>query len=150
MFDTDQAGQESFSSFMPLIDTLVMGRRTYEETLKLVGQDGFYPDQQKVVFTHRPLTAGPDVTTVSGDVVSTLQQLRQTPGRGIWIVGGGQLVADLLQAGLLDELWVQIAPVLLGRGKPLFPAGDYAQRLTLVGQQPLGELTELHLRRRDQ
>nr|WP_246147511.1 dihydrofolate reductase family protein [Secundilactobacillus folii] len=72
--------------------------------------------------------------------------MRQQEGGGIWIVGGGWLVKELLAAHLMDEMWVQIAPVMLGHGKRLFEPGDYAQRLTTVGITKMGELVEMHFK----
>ena len=44
-----------------------------------------------------------------------------TPALGVWVVGGGDLAGQFADAGLLDELWVQYAPVTLGAGAPLLP-----------------------------
>ncbi len=64
--------------------------------------------------------------------------------KNVWVVGGGSLLKPLLEADLIDEWFIQIAPVLLGDGKRLFEAGDYARRLTFVETKQMGELTELH------
>ena len=146
LFDTDLAGQSTYPDFEKRIDTLVMGRATYDTTLSMLGDEPFYPGMRKVVFTHADWTSSADTEFVSGDVVSVIQKLQQQSGSGIWIVGGGQLVADLLEAGVIAELWVQIAPVLLGQGKRLFPEGDYLQRLEFINQTQMGELSELHYR----
>ena len=146
LFDTDLAGQSTYPDFEKHIDTLVMGRATYDTTLSNLGDEPFYPGMQKVVFTHSHRLAVPETEFVSGDVVSLVRKLQQRSGSGIWIVGGGQLVATLLEAGIISELWVQVAPVLLGHGKRLFPEGDYAQRLKFIDQTQMGELSELHYR----
>lgn len=54
-----------------------------------------------------------------------------------------------MEANLLDEYWIQIAPVLLGSGKRLFPKGDYQQRLTFVDSTTMGEMVELHYRKKN-
>lgn len=146
LFDTDLSGQSTYPDFEKHIDTLVMGRATYETTLSILGDEPFYPGMRKVVFTHANRLAVPETEFVSGDVVSVVKNLQQQSGSGIWIVGGGQLVATLLEADVISELWVQIAPVLLGHGKRLFPEGDYSHRLDFLDQTQMGELSELHYR----
>ena len=52
-----------------------------------------------------------------------VQEIRQTKGKDIWLMGGGEIARDFLQADLVDELHLGVVPVLLGQGLPLFPAG---------------------------
>lgn len=147
LFDMDLQGTSTYDAFEQTFDTMVMGRTTYEETLKIMGDAPFYPGKQKIIFSHHSeLTTDGEV--VVGDPVPILKQLQQKSGQDIWIVGGGQLVTQLLEAGMIDEFYIQIAPVLLGQGKRLFENGDYTQRLDLVKTTQIGELTELHLRPR--
>lgn len=148
LLTTDLAGHSTYDQFESQIDTLVMGRHTYDETKKMLGDAPFYPNKTTLVLSHTRTGQWPNGRYVSGDPAQIIRQLRQTSGSGIWIVGGGQLVATLLTADLIDELWVQVAPVLLGHGKRLFEPGDYRQRLTLVNVTRMGELTELHLKRK--
>ena len=62
------------------------------------------------------------LTFVSGDVASVhAEMLHAAAGRNVWLVGGGDLVGQFADAGLLDEVLVSIAPVTLGRGAPLLP-----------------------------
>ncbi|MCI1893481.1 MAG: dihydrofolate reductase family protein [Lactobacillus sp.] len=144
LLSSDLAGQETYSAFERKIDTLVMGRVTYEVSRALAGTTPFYPDKQLVVLSHTH-TGAP---YQSGDVATVVRDLQAQPGRGIWIVGGGGLVKALLEADLIDEWWVQVVPVLLGHGKRLFEPGDYETRLKLIETTRLGELIELHLGRK--
>ncbi|WP_446513502.1 dihydrofolate reductase family protein, partial [Photobacterium sp. DNB22_13_2] len=76
------------------------------------------------VFTSRklPVVEGADVRFVQGDVALVHQQMRAAAnGKNVWIVGGGELAGQFLDRGLLDELIVQIVPVVLGSGLPLLP-----------------------------
>jgi dihydrofolate reductase len=76
------------------------------------------------VFTHRQLQVVPDadIEFTSGDVAPVHEQLVEAAGgRNVWIVGGGDLVGQFADAGLLDEVIVGIAPVTLGAGAPLLP-----------------------------
>ena len=59
-------------------------------------------------------------------------------GKNIWLVGGGELVGQFADAGLLDEILLDVAPVMLGAGAPLLPRRIDSQRLTLVRAEEVG------------
>ncbi len=80
------------------------------------------------------------------DPVVFLSQLKKE--KAVWLVGGGNLLHPLLEADLIDEWYVQIAPVLLGKGKRLFEPGDYETRLQFVDMTQMGELVEIHYQRK--
>ena len=117
----------SYPAFIRDVGALAMGSHTYEWMLKHAidaGQPWPY-EQPAWVFSSRTLraVAGADVRFVHGDVAPPVHQamVQAAAGRNVWIVGGGELVGRFYDAGLLDELIVQIAPVTLGAGKPLLP-----------------------------
>lgn len=116
----------SYPDFIHNVGALAMGSHTYEWMLKHAidaGQPWPYT-QPTWVFSTRALRsiAGADVRFVRGDVRPVHQAMVQAAaGRNVWVVGGGDLVGQFHDAGLLDELIVQVAPVTLGEGTPLFP-----------------------------
>ena len=69
---------------------------------------------------------------------------RRNSGHNIWIVGGGEVLHPLIQARLVDEFIIQIAPSIIGRGIPLFIAGDADLRLKLLDVRRYQQLAELH------
>jgi|SRR5699024_3115699 len=148
LFDTNLAGKSTYEAFEKELDTLVMGRTTYEASKKMVEDGAFYPGKEKIIFSHTLQNGETDETFVSGDVVTILSEFQKKQGQMIWIVGGGGILHPLLEAKKIDEIWLQIAPVLLGRGKRLFEKGNYRYRFELVEVTQMGELTELHLRRK--
>lgn len=103
------------SEYFKTVDTVVMGRRTFE-----VAKSG-YPGVKNYVCS-RTLKVSPakDVELVTTDAVDFVRELKNQPGKGICIMGGGLLARSLLEARLIDELGVNIQPVLLGSGIPLF------------------------------
>lgn len=110
-----------FAAFMAKIDTLVMGRGTYEVT-RGSGGPGFGPKVKTyVVSTTLDPSDHPDVTIVSKDVENVVADLKAQPGKDIWLFGGGVLFRSLLEAGLVDRVEVGVIPVLLGQGIPLLP-----------------------------
>lgn len=102
------------------VDTVVMGRRTYEAAVR--GGTTSYPGVKNYVVS-RTMTDAPDpaVEVVSEDAAAFVRRLKAEEGAGICIMGGGVLGASLLEADLIDEVGVNIHPVLLGSGIPLFP-----------------------------
>lgn len=106
----------------------------------------FHGDRPTFVFTTRdlPKPAGADITFVSGSVVDALPALRAAAGdQDIWIVGGGDLAGQFLDAGLLDEIAVSVAPVLLTGGAPLLPRRLESDRLRLVSAKAVGQFARL-------
>jgi dihydrofolate reductase len=102
------------------IDTVLMGRKTYEVAVQN-GQGGGYPGMATYVFS-RTLTEGPreGVTIVGEDAAGFVRDLKGRDGRDICLMGGGELARPLFEAGLIDEIGFNIHPVLLGSGIPLF------------------------------
>jgi len=106
----------------------------------------FHGDRPTFVFTTRelPVPAGADVRFVSGPVADVVPQLRAAAGdQDIWVVGGGDLAGQFLDAGVLDEIAVSIAPVLLTGGAPLLPRRLESDRLRLVSAKAVGQFARL-------
>jgi dihydrofolate reductase len=141
-------GTSTYANFIAQVGAIAMGAATYEWLLRHhVRPDSPssqpWPYTQPVwVFTHRQLTtiAGADVRFVSGDVAPVhAEMIVAANGRNIWIAGGGGLLGQFHDHGLLDELIVQIAPVTLGSGKPLLPRAIQAPPLRLRSVQQFGD-----------
>lgn len=106
----------------------------------------FHGDRPTFVFTTRelPVPAGADVRFVSGPVTDALPRLREAAGDGdIWVVGGGELAGQFLDAGALDEIAVSIAPVALDGGAPLLPRRIGSERMRLVSAAAVGQFARL-------
>ncbi|WP_110961024.1 dihydrofolate reductase family protein [Acidovorax sp. ST3] len=133
----------SYPDFIRSVGALAMGSHTYEWMLKHAidaGQPWPYTPPTWV-FSTRTLRsiAGADVRFVRGDVRPVHQAMVQAAaGRNVWVVGGGDLVGQFDDAGLLDELIVQVAPVTLGVGTPLFPRRVVQPPLQLQSVTTLG------------
>ncbi|MGF6821352.1 dihydrofolate reductase [Microbacterium sp. ZKA21] len=121
--DFDEQGPMAYPSFITTIGALVMGASTYQWVMD--HEKGVWGYEQPTwVFTHRELSL-PD----TGDVRLTQSDVREVHaamveaagGKDLWIVGGGDLAGQFADAGLLDEVWLQYAPVTLGAGSPVLP-----------------------------
>lgn len=130
LFPLGDVGATSYATFIADVGALAMGSSTYrwmldnaDKVAASVGSPWPY-SQPAWVFSSRelPPIAGADIRFVRGDVRPVHADMRQAAaGRNIWIVGGGDLAGQFHDAGLLDQLIVQVGSVTLGRGKPLFP-----------------------------
>jgi dihydrofolate reductase len=121
------------------IDTILMGRKTWE-IAAASGGGGGGPSRgiTSYVFS-RTLRDRPPagVTLVSEDAGGFVRALKAKPGKGICLMGGGELAHSLLEAGVVDEVGLNIHPVLLGSGVPVFRASPHRTRLALVENRTL-------------
>ena len=129
--------QETTGAYWATIDTVLMGRRTWEVAVRQ-GGGGSGPGIATYVFS-RTLTSidRPGVTLVSSDPGEFVRDLKRQPGRGICVMGGGELARSLLAAGVVDEVGLNIHPVLLGQGVPLFRDPGHRVPLELIECRPI-------------
>lgn len=112
-------------AFYRTIDTILIGRKTYDWSLayqkkhKIKGSM-FDKNVANYVFSHkRPKKAAEGVEFVTEPVKSFARRLRARPGKNIWMMGGGELIASFLDAGEIDEFDIHVIPTLIGKGIPL-------------------------------
>jgi dihydrofolate reductase len=147
LFPLGDVNDSSYPEFIAQVGALAMGSSTYEWMLRngetVVAEMGSaWPYRQPAwVFTSRSLPgiAGADVRFVQGDVRPVHEAMRSAAGgKNIWIVGGGDLAGQFHDAGLLDEMIIQVGSVTLGRGKPLFPRRLTSPPLQLQSVRQIG------------
>jgi dihydrofolate reductase len=121
-----------FNALFARFDTLLMGRKTYEQA-KAMGGGAAMPGVTSLIAsrTLKPEDC-PGTTVIGDDLTDRVRELRAGSGKDIWLFGGGILFRSLLDARLVDEVVVAVMPVLLGGGVPLLAAGDRA-KLRLTG-----------------
>ena len=128
--ERDEDGPLNYGAFIADVGALAMGSTTYEWILEHEFADKDPADWKWPyeipcwVFTHRELPVVPDarIEFTSADVATVHKEMVEAAGdRNVWIVGGGDLVGQFADVGLLDEVIVSIAPVTLGAGAPLLP-----------------------------
>jgi len=150
LFEADRGsgGSDRFGAFFAGIGAMAMGATTYEWVLEHAAADWgkYYADTPAWVFTHHelPRVEGANVRFVQGDVAPVHAEMAEAAaGKNIWIAGGGGLVGQFADAGLLDELYLGIAPVTLGAGAPLLPRRLGASQLELVDVSRAGQFVQL-------
>jgi dihydrofolate reductase len=143
---------EDFPGFIRNVGAVAMGSSTYEWIIKHLMAAGAehaqpWPYKQPAwVFTTRSLRSVPaaDIRFVRGDVVPVHRAMVAAAARkNVWLVGGGDLVGQFHDRGLLDEIIVTIAPVTLGAGKPLLPRAITTPPLQLLDTHVYGPFVQL-------
>ncbi len=132
--DVDEAGQMAPSAFMERVGATVMGANTWQWLLE--HNDGPWDPIPTWVRTHREFAPVPhaSVTFTDADVHAVHAAMTQAAqGADLWIMGGGGVAWDFHRAGLLDEVWLQYAPVTIGAGIPVLP-GRVEMRLVEVAR----------------
>jgi dihydrofolate reductase len=111
-------------------DAVLMGRRTYEIGLK-EGITNPYPQMKQYLFS-RTLRKSPDqsVELVSTDPIPLVRELKQQPGKDIWLCGGGNLATEIFSE--IDEIILKVHPILLGSGIPFFSSVIQPTSLELI------------------
>jgi len=135
-----------YTEFFAGVDTVLMGRKTYDQALAF----GEYPYKgtRGVVFSRTPREPDANVTFISGDLASVVSWLKHGPGKDIWLVGGGQIVAECVRHDLIDDFRLFVHPLILGEGIPLFPPGLPERPLQFVRSQSFDSgLVEVSYRR---
>ena len=141
------AGFYGMNAFMKTIDTLLLGRKTYEASLRLGGK--FDAKTKTIVFSRHapPADIPPGVEFESGGVAAVVQRLRERPGKDIWLMGGGELIASFLDAQAIDEFVVSVVPVFIGDGIPLIARRHRHVPLELQSVERFDDgLVQLHYR----
>ena len=120
--------------FWKTIDTVVMGRRTYEVALRLSkGGGGAYPGVKTYIFSRTlKKSRGKKVEIISTDAAEFVRDLKNKEGKDVCVLGGGLLAKSLFEADLIDEIGFNIHPVLLGQGIPLFHEMNHQIDLELI------------------
>ena len=130
-----ELGKE-FPELFGRYDTMLVGRKSFTAAGGQGGGGGPFGGMKVVVFSRTLSPADhPAVTIVRDDAVEAVRQLRESPGKDIWLFGGGSLFRTLLDAGLVDFVEVGVIPVLLGGGIPLLPSPAARASLKLTSHR---------------
>lgn len=139
-----------YAAFTDTIDTIVLGRKTYEWVVNEIGAAHYENGQRDIyVCSRTPRTASGRTTFYSGNPVDLITELKAKPSdKHIYCDGGAELIHTLLQHELIDELIISIIPVLLGNGVRLFKEGAPEQNLELLSSKAFDTgLVQVHYKK---
>lgn len=134
-----------YEAFYQTIDYIMMGRRTYEVVKRDQELTVIYPEKENYVFSHSVLEVDSNLQVVNEDPVEFIKNL--PADKTVWVVGGGALLQPVIEAGLIEEWWIQIVPLLLGEGIPLFLPQTNQQKFQLLETEQFGQFAQLHLKK---
>lgn len=147
---TSRPAPEGFygmNAFMRSIDTTVLGRKTYEASVRMGAKFG--SKSRYIVFSrHAPPADAPSgVEFVNGAIEPFMRRLKEQPGKDIWLMGGGDLIASFLDAHAIDEFVISVVPVFIGDGIPLIARRHRHVPLTLHSVERFDDgVVQLHYR----
>ncbi|MBP1942571.1 dihydrofolate reductase family protein [Cytobacillus luteolus] len=144
LFCVEGQGDNGYSEFISNVDTILIGKRTYDWIMKHENGNFPYKNKQCYVFSRTVYQDNEHVKFINEDIISFTNNLKNEEGKSIWIVGGGDLLHTFLKEKLVDELMLTIAPKIIGEGIPLFKSGDYQLDLSLKGTRTFNQFVELH------
>jgi len=142
-------------AFFKSIDTILWGRKTYAKGLEMGGIEkgmkavGFGPEIKNYVFSRHPReSTEPTVKFVNEPIKAFAQRLRTQPGKHIWMMGGGEIIASFLDQGEIDEFRINVIPILIGEGIPLIQPRHRSIRLKLLSTKAFPDgVVHLHYRK---
>ncbi|WP_337019843.1 dihydrofolate reductase family protein [Oceanobacillus massiliensis] len=149
LFEVDGEGDNGYSDFYETVDTIILGKRTYDWIMN--HQEGEFPykDKECFVFTRSSFDETEDVKFVHEDIVEFTDNLKKKKGKNIWLVGGSDLLQSFLKENMIDEFIITVAPTLIGKGIPLFKEGFEQLELTLRNTRRFNQFVELHYSRKE-
>ena len=139
-----------YAEFTANIDTIILGRRTYDWVLREIGTSHYDNGERNVyVITRTEKQSVGNTKFFTGNLTELVQQLKSENGKNIYCDGGAEIVNELLISDLIDEFIVSIVPVLVGDGTRLFKDGRPEQQLELVNTKTFDTgLIQLHYKRK--
>ncbi len=139
-----------YTEFTANIDTIIIGRKTYDWVLGKIGASHYDNGERNVYVITRNEKPGVGKTTFyTGDLTELVQQLKRENGKNIYCDGGAEIVNELLKNDLIDEFIISVIPVLVGDGTRLFEDGRPEQQLEFLGAKTFDTgLTQLHYKRK--
>ena len=139
-----------YARFTATIDTILLGRKTYDWVAKEIGTSHYDNGERDVyVMTRTERPAVGRTTFYTGNLAELVSKLKSKEGKNIYCDGGAQIINELLQNDLIDEWIISVIPILVGNGTRLFKDGRPEQELELLTTQTFDTgLTQLHYRRK--
>lgn len=139
-----------YESFISGVDTIILGRKTYDYVLRSIGASHYDNGQREVYVITRTERQGTGRTTFyAGKIGKLVNQLKSERGKNIYCDGGAEIIDILLHFDLIDELIISIIPILLGSGTRLFKGERPVQNLELVNSKCYESgLVQMHYKRK--
>lgn len=149
--DNNGQNEDTFTPFFESVDTIIMGRKTYNQIVQELSPNHWpYDGAKTFVITHNIEKDDSEHDVCFCDVPASrlVAEMRQSNGKNIWICGGAQIVRELIAKDLIDTYHLAIIPVILGKGTRLFDSTSRPVELTLTYTKDYNGIIELIYNRR--
>jgi dihydrofolate reductase len=132
-----ETGDYGYTELIDSIDTIIMGRRTYDKVIGF-GVDWPYNGLPTYIVTTEPglKIQSPDTFILTGNIKDAVSGVKKKAKKDIWLAGGGQLVTSFINNDLLDKMIITIIPKLIGEGIPLFAGKPAETDWKLIKTEP--------------
>lgn len=125
-----------YQAFYNEISTVIMGRSTYEEILGFDVEWPYSDCKTYVISSRSDFSTSTENTEVLSDLsIENLQKIKNAASKDVWLVGGGKVISEFLNLGVVDEMLLTLIPVILGKGISLFPNQPKETNFTLQSAQ---------------
>ena len=130
-------GNYGMGEFLKTIDTILWGRKTYGKGIEMgMRAAGFGKGIKNYVFSHRPQqSVEPGVKFINESIKTFAQRLRSQPGKNVWMMGGGGIIASFLDESEIDEVIIHVVPIFIGEGIPLIEPRHRSVQLKLLSSR---------------
>lgn len=113
--------EEDYNKFYEKISTVIMGGKTYRQVInELSPEKWVYEGKESFVFTRNKLENNENVSFISENIIDSIKEIKKNAKGDIWILGGAEIVNQLIKENIIDEYIITLMPVLIGEGIPLF------------------------------
>ncbi|RLQ97403.1 dihydrofolate reductase family protein [Falsibacillus albus] len=144
LFKVEGEGDNGYSDFYGSVDSILIGRKTYDWVMEHEKGNFPYKDKDCYVFSNTESDDHEYVKFINGDIAAFSKQLKNQPGNNIWLVGGGGVIHSFMKEKLIDEIRLTVAPTIIGKGIPLFSKGDFEFELELIDIKRFNQFVELN------
>lgn len=139
----------SYEKFISSIETIIMGHTTYNQIITQLTKDNWpYSDLTTYVISHRKKENKTNIYFTDENLKSLILRLKEKEGKDIWICGGANIINQLIELDLIDEYYLTIIPVILGKGIKLFNEQDKSTVLKLLSTENYNGMVDLRYQRR--
>lgn len=140
---------DTYTPFFNTIDTVIMGKRTYDQIIKELSPDKWpYSGTLTYVFTHESIGAKDDIIFTQENPSQLVNRLKRDNGKDIWICGGADIINQLMGDNMIDIFHITTIPVILGGGIKLFERTGRKLYLELIDTQEYNGIIEAIYKRK--
>lgn len=137
-----------YLNFIKNIDTIIMGYTTYHQVVtELSPQNWLYEKMMTYVYTHRKLESKYNIQFTNQNLKELITDLKNKEGKDIWVCGGANLINQLIELNLIDQYYITMIPILLGKGIRLFDKQDNQTKLELMKTETFHGMVDLVYKR---